>query len=84
MEDYILSLENSAFLADKLCKRSYRAVCEGPEFFPCHLTPFELHDGIKTGKLVQGTFQASRENFLEGFVNVDGVEKSVSICFLYF
>lgn len=84
MEDYILSLENSAFLADKLCKKSYSTVCEGPEFFPCHLAPSELHDGIKTGKLLQGTFQASRENFLEGFVNVDGVEKSVSTCFLYF
>ncbi|KAK1124762.1 hypothetical protein K0M31_006122 [Melipona bicolor] len=79
MEDYILSLENSAFLVDKLCKKSYSAVCEGPEFFPCHLTPSELHNGIKTGKLVQGTFQASRENFLEGFLNVDGVEKSIFI-----
>lgn len=84
MEDYILSLENSGFLADKLCKKSYGAVFEGPEIFPCHLTPFELHEGIKNGKLVQGTFQASKENFLEGFVNVDGVEKSVSTCFLYF
>ncbi|XP_071873315.1 exosome complex exonuclease RRP44-like protein Dis3 [Bombus fervidus] len=79
MEDYILSLENSGFLADKLCKKSYGTVFEGPEIFPCHLTPFELHEGIKNGKFLQGTFQASRENFLEGFTNVDGVEKSIFI-----
>lgn len=84
MEDYILSLENSGFLSDKLCKKSYGMISEGREFFPCHLTPSEIHDGIKYGKLLQGTFTASKENFLEGFVTVDGFEKTVSICFLYF
>ncbi|KAG6799814.1 exosome complex exonuclease RRP44 [Apis mellifera caucasica] len=79
MEDYILSLENSGFLSDKLCKKSYGMVSKGREFFPCHLTPSEIHDGIKHGKLLQGTFIASKENFLEGFVNVDGFEKTVFI-----
>nr|XP_003705753.1 PREDICTED: exosome complex exonuclease RRP44 [Megachile rotundata] len=79
MEDYIVSLENSGFLADKLCKKSYSANSDGQAFFPCHLTPSELHDGIKNGKLLQGTFAISRENFLEGFVNVEGVEKQIFI-----
>ncbi|XP_031771061.1 exosome complex exonuclease RRP44 [Apis florea] len=79
MEDYILSLENSGFLSDKLCKKSYGMISEGREFFPCHLTPSEIHDGIKYGKLLQGTFTASKENFLEGFVNVDGFEKTIFI-----
>ena len=79
MEDYVMSLENSGFLADKLCKRSYNAEVGGQEFFPCHFTPFQLHEGIKNGKLLQGTFAASRENFLEGSVNVEGMEKSIFI-----
>ncbi|XP_076762263.1 exosome complex exonuclease RRP44-like protein Dis3 [Xylocopa sonorina] len=79
MEDYILSLDNSGYLADKLCKKNYSTGSEGQEFFPCHLTPSELHNGIKNGKLLQGSFVASRENFLEGFVNVDGFEKSIFI-----
>ncbi|XP_012533030.1 exosome complex exonuclease RRP44 [Monomorium pharaonis] len=79
MEDYIASLENASFLLDKLCKRSYASNIQGPELFPCHLTPAEIHDGISSGKLLQGTFLASRENFLEGNVNVEGREKHIFI-----
>ncbi|KZC14228.1 PREDICTED: exosome complex exonuclease RRP44 [Dufourea novaeangliae] len=79
MEDYVMSLENSSFLADKLCKRTYGAETGGQEFFPCHCTPVQLHDGIKNGKFLQGTFAASRENFLEGYVNAEGMEKSILI-----
>ncbi|XP_011864697.1 PREDICTED: exosome complex exonuclease RRP44 [Vollenhovia emeryi] len=79
MEDYIASLENSSFLLDKLCKRSYGSDIQGPDLFPCHLTPVEVHDGISSGKLLQGTFLASRENFLEGNVNVEGREKPIFV-----
>lgn len=78
VEDYVTSLENLSILADKLCKRSYGGEKSGLEFFPCHLTPVQLHDGIKNGKYLQGTFAVSRENFLEGYVNTEGMEKSVS------
>lgn len=71
------SLENASFLLDKLCKRSYTLDSQGPDIFPCHLTPTEIHDGISSGKLLQGTFLASRENFLEGNVNVEGREHAV-------
>lgn len=37
-----------------------------------------LVEKIKTGKLYQGTFRASRENYLEGYVNVDGLDDPVS------
>ncbi|XP_077277827.1 exosome complex exonuclease RRP44-like protein Dis3 [Temnothorax americanus] len=79
MEDYVASLENSSFLLDKLCKRSYTLDIQGPELFPCHLAPTEMHDGIASGKLLQGTFLASRENFLEGNVNVEGREKPIFV-----
>ncbi|XP_031850176.2 exosome complex exonuclease RRP44-like protein Dis3 [Nomia melanderi] len=79
MEDYVTSLENSSILADKLCKRSYGGEKSGLEFFPCHLTPVQLHSGIKSGKYLQGTFAISRENFLEGYVNTEGMEKPILI-----
>ncbi|XP_034175685.2 exosome complex exonuclease RRP44-like protein Dis3 [Osmia lignaria lignaria] len=79
MEDYVTSLENLGFLADKLCKKSYGTDSDGQTVFPCHLTPSELHEGIKNGKLLQGTFAISRENFLEGFVKVERAEKEIFI-----
>jgi len=44
-----------------------------------HLTPAEIHDGIKNGRFLRGSFLASRENFLEEFVNIDKFEESVII-----
>jgi len=44
---------------------------------PPHLTPAQIHQGIKSGKLMQGTFFASNDNFLEGNVFVEGQEKNV-------
>ncbi|EZA55948.1 hypothetical protein DMN91_010758 [Ooceraea biroi] len=79
MEDYIASLENSSFLLDKLCKRSYVLDTQSRELFPCHLTPAEVHDGISSGRLLQGTFLPSRENFLEGNVNVEGRDKPIFV-----
>jgi len=84
VEDYITSLENSTLLLDKLCKRSYILDTQSPELFPCHLTPTEVHNGISSGKLLQGTFLSSRENFLEGNVNVEGREESVRYILLQF
>lgn len=77
MKDYIASLENSSYLLDKVCKRSYTLDTQSPDLFPCHLTPAEVHSGISSGRLLQGTFLASRENFLEGNVNVEGRDKPV-------
>lgn len=79
VQDYVASLTDSGFLQDKLCKRNY--VLEGENktpLFPPHLTPTQIHDGIKSGKFLQGSFLASRENCLEGSVNVEGREKFVS------
>ena len=45
--------------------------------YPEHLPPAQILSGIKSGKLLQGTFYASRENFLEGSVSVEGQEQSI-------
>lgn len=75
--DYVRSMKNFPLLEDKLSSHSFSA--EGKvALFPAHLTPAEIHSAIKAGKVHQGSFQASRENFLEGQVNVEGFEKPVS------
>lgn len=80
MQDYISSLENPGFLLDKLSRKSYEVDGDSREpLFPCHLPPSQLHDGIKCGKFMQGTFMASRENFLEGSVNVEGMEQFILV-----
>lgn len=79
-EEYIKSLKENSLLADKLSKREYTIESGGKEpLYPSHLAPFEIHEGIKNGRLHQGAFLASRDNFLEAQVNVEGFEKSVSL-----
>jgi hypothetical protein len=81
VRDYVSTMDKHQSLLDKLCQRSYFTDAQGNSkapLFPVHLTPEQVHVGIKSGKLVQGTFFASRDNFLEGNVNVDGIEKMVN------
>lgn len=73
-------MDDHLSLLDKLCQRNYTTDSQGNSkapLFPVHLTPEQVHLGIKSGKLLQGTFFASRDNFLEGSVNVDGLDKMV-------
>lgn len=80
--DYVKALDKHPALQDKLSHKDYSAAVEKQAIFPPHLTLTEIHDGIKGGKLLQGSFMASRENYLEGSVNVEGYEKFVSFdCF---
>uniref|UniRef100_A0A0C9QLM3 Protein DIS3 homolog n=1 Tax=Fopius arisanus TaxID=64838 RepID=A0A0C9QLM3_9HYME len=79
MEEYVESLDNGGVLVDKLSKRQFVLEGKGEPLFPCHLTPAEIHKGITSGKLLQGSFLASRENFLEGTVNVEGMDKFVLV-----
>lgn len=75
--DYVKSLTEFPHLADKLSLKEYGSEHNNP-LYPPHLTLVQIHDGIKNGKLYQGSFMASRENFLEGSVNVECFEKNVS------
>lgn len=79
--DYVRSLEKYPTLQDKLSLKGFSSQDNKEAIFPPHLTVTEIHDGIKSGNFLQGGFLASRENYLEGFVNVEGMEKSV--IFLY-
>ena len=45
--------------------------------FPEHLHLSEIQRGIKSSRYQQGNFLASRENYLEANVAVDGMDKMV-------
>lgn len=76
--DYVKSLTETPHLQDKLCIKDYTSEANSRPIFPPHLTVVQIHDGIKNGRFYQGSFLASRENFLEGSVNVESYEKAVS------
>ncbi|XP_060878753.1 exosome complex exonuclease RRP44 [Metopolophium dirhodum] len=77
LEQYVSGL-NNVTLTDKLSNHSCMVEETSKEpIFPPHLTPAKIHQGIKAGKLMQGTFFASVDNFLEGNVFVEGQEKNI-------
>lgn len=76
--DYVKSLTGTPHLQDKLCIKDFSSESNDRPIFPAHLTVVQIHEGIKNGRLYQGSFMASRENFLEGSVNVECFEKPVS------
>nr|CAD7453909.1 unnamed protein product [Timema tahoe] len=80
--EYVKSLKDSTTIVDKLnlANIQYEADWGGREpLFPPHLTPTQIHEGIKSARLMQGTFLASRDNFLEGQVNIEGQDKFILV-----
>lgn len=82
--DYIKNLSSNTSLVDKLSRKDFHTQEEGENIFPPHLTLSQILAGIKSGKLVQGTFYASRENFLEGSANVEDFDEPVRFFYCIF
>ena len=77
MHNYVENLHDAKGLQDKLAA-SASIETNDKQVFPEHLPLSEVQSGLKSGKYLQGTFMASRENFLEGFVSVQDQEDQVS------
>lgn len=77
--NYIKNMENGQILEDKLSRKEFYIESTMKDIYPPHLTNVQLLNGVKEGKLYQGSFRASRDNFLEGFVNVESLEDQVCI-----
>ncbi|XP_068631124.1 exosome complex exonuclease RRP44 isoform X2 [Battus philenor] len=77
VKDYVENINGFVGLVDKLSKNVIPESCSKDALYPAHLTPSQIHTGIRNGKLYQGTFHASRENYLEGSSVVTGFEKPI-------
>ncbi|PZC85547.1 hypothetical protein B5X24_HaOG216655 [Helicoverpa armigera] len=77
IKDYVENISSVIGLADKLSKNVIPETCSKDALYPAHLTPSQVHEGIRSGKLHQGTFRASRDNFLEGTAVISGYEKPI-------
>lgn len=83
VDEYVNSLEQFPNLADKLSHKNREFTGSKPDLYPAHWSNGQIHDGIKSRLILQGSYIASRDNYLEGFVNVEGYEKFVSLLFLF-
>jgi len=79
--EYAEALVDCPGIVDKLSKNSEIPSEKSQIIFPEHLSLSKVLAGIKSKKYFQGTFQASRENYLEGSISVeiDGIERWVLI-----
>ncbi|CAK1545869.1 unnamed protein product [Leptosia nina] len=77
VKDYIENTNGFPGLIDKLSKNVMPESSSKDALYPPHLTPSQIHTGIRNGKLHQGTFYASRDNFLEGSATISGYEKQI-------
>ncbi|XP_072556676.1 exosome complex exonuclease RRP44 [Paramormyrops kingsleyae] len=73
-EEYIKSLIANPELVDRLALSSddINEITTGKVLFPEHLPLSRIQAGIKSGSLLQGTFRASRDNYLEATVFIQG------------
>ncbi|KPJ02851.1 Exosome complex exonuclease RRP44 [Papilio xuthus] len=77
VKDYIENVNGYVGLIDKLSKNVIPESCSKDALYPAHLTPSQVHAGIRNGKLYQGTFYASRDNYLEGSAVISCFEKPI-------
>ncbi len=87
VHDYVKSLTDHPSLIDCLAREKESDSGGGGEklgtsskiIFPEHLPLSSIQVGIKNGRFLQGCFQGSRYNYLEGFVRVESLEKFVLV-----
>ncbi|XP_075909488.1 exosome complex exonuclease RRP44-like isoform X1 [Petromyzon marinus] len=72
VEEYVHSLLDNRELIDRLALVLEQDVVESRVIFPEHLPLSQLQQRVRSGRFVQGTFLASRENYLEGILSVRG------------
>lgn len=80
VHEYVKNLEGCDELVDRLSSIDHDLVTEGKkDLYPEHLVLSEIQRGLKAGRYLQGSFQASRENYLEATVNVHDEDEPVFI-----
>ena len=80
--EYAQSLGSSPHLLDRLARIEDEREDDSSGtkvMFSQHLPLSAIQMGLKSGNYFQGAFQGSRENYLEGFVNVHSLERWVLV-----
>ncbi|XP_064610549.1 exosome complex exonuclease RRP44-like [Liolophura sinensis] len=79
VHEYVETLKDCQGLVDRLARSAGgNEIIDGKKTeYTEHLPLTELQRGLKSGKYLQGSFQASRENYLEAMVSVHNEEKMV-------
>ena len=81
---YARSIADNPALVDRLSHPA-RQQSDDPAFdgkmapYPEHVALSVIQSGLKSGKYLQGVFQGSGENYLEGYVNTSSLEKWVLV-----
>lgn len=76
--DYVMNLANNVNLLDKLVDVS-TSQNEKDFQYEEHKSMNEIQAGVKNGKYFQGKYHTSRDNFLEGFVNIENNGEDVMV-----
>ncbi|KAJ8302790.1 hypothetical protein KUTeg_019186 [Tegillarca granosa] len=79
IHEYVKSLRDSSSLVDRLAQSGQNVSYRDKVEFPEHLSLSVIQKGIKSGKYVQGSYMASRENYLEAYVSVHDGDKMIFI-----
>ncbi|XP_041971274.1 exosome complex exonuclease RRP44 [Aricia agestis] len=77
VKEYVENIKGFVGLADKLSKNVMPESCSKNALYPAHLTPSQIHNGIRNGTIYQATFHASRDNFLEGTASINQFDKPI-------
>jgi len=78
VHEYVKSLRGYEHLVEKLARATFKS-SDGKVLFPEHLPLSAIQTGLRIKKFLQGTFFASRENYLEGTVRIPGREKEIFV-----
>ncbi|XP_076462182.1 LOW QUALITY PROTEIN: exosome complex exonuclease RRP44-like [Babylonia areolata] len=80
VSDYVRSLKDAGSLIDRLTNPLSKIAVQGNKvLYPEHLPLSAIQMGIKSGRYKQGGFLASRENYLEANISVEGMDKMVFV-----
>uniref|UniRef100_A0A1I8ATB4 Protein DIS3 homolog n=1 Tax=Steinernema glaseri TaxID=37863 RepID=A0A1I8ATB4_9BILA len=72
IKEYVQGMEDNADLLDKLSAYDQSFERNAKMIYPEHLTQEEITAGLLNGRFCKGTFNVSRENYLEANVHVAG------------
>ncbi|KAL5022343.1 hypothetical protein ScPMuIL_001498 [Solemya velum] len=80
IQNYVKELKGCSQLLDRLAMADTNVPLTNSRIqFPEHLPLSVIQKGIKTGRYLQGSFLASRDNYLEATVSVHNQEKMVFV-----